>query len=50
MRQTIAVPQMQDVMSLDAVLRRDRVVVMAGVVALAALAWAYIVASPHTKM
>ena len=30
-------------MSLDAVLRRDRVVVMAGVVALAALAWAYLV-------
>ena len=35
--------QMQNVMSLDAVLRRDRVVVMAGVVALAALAWAYMV-------
>ena len=34
---------MQNVMSLDAVLRRDRVVVMAGVVALAALAWAYVV-------
>ncbi len=34
---------MQNVISLDAVLRRDRVVVMAGVVALAALAWAYMV-------
>ena len=34
---------MQNVTSLEAVLRRDRVVVMAGVAALVALAWAYLV-------